>query len=279
MASKVISKETKAKAVKRISEGKSDAANEGRRIGVSAQAVRAWVRASKKDEPENKAAARKAKAAAKDPDQQPVTTSPPPPAGPAVAPPEVIPPDTQPSGGGAGASAESETPPPPATPADEVQDVEAALAAEEVEGAEVSEVEKETPPSEGGDKPESEEEEDPDFDDRAMVEMVGGLAMGLSTRGGLLFAGWKYKVDLDWDDKRLEDLYVLRPKEIAALKPCFKFLGPKIRELAGSSQTAGLAFAAGIIAQGAFDRFHAIGRVVRDAVKKAKAETAGKPAA
>jgi hypothetical protein len=112
-----------------------------------------------------------------------------------------------------------------------------------------------------------------------MVEMAGTLIMGASTRGALLLAGFRYKVELDWTDPKFENMFTLTEKEIRSLKPCFRLVGPKIRKWVGSSEFASLLFAGGVVSMGCADRYKAISAIVKKELRAQQAaRTQGKTA-
>lgn len=249
MARKVISEKLKRSIAKKFLEGR-DAKDLAKMAGVTPQAVRDWGREFKKANP---AAVEKPKAHPEPPPAPEAPKAPEPPAA---------------------SDSLVETP-----------DVAAALQAEGVKETPAPE----TPASDAPASTEKPEESSPglpsiidaedlaDMDDQAMVEMVGTLVMGGSTRAALFVAGWRYKLELDWQDPKFENMYTLTEKEIRALKPCFKYVGPKIRKLIGSSEWMSIIFASSVVGMGCMDRYKAISSMVKKEVR-AQAAARNKPA-
>lgn len=260
MARKVVAEQNKKAAVSRIVAGRSTSNDEGRRYGVSPQAVRAWVREFRSEvEGANVGSDKTRREGVHGPLQAPA---------------------------GDGGS-QNPPPPPPASggTGDERSDAERLKAAQSAAGvapaspAAPGGVGSGTPgvPASGAGSPGGGALGGaPDIGDEAICEMAGNFIMGFATRGSLFLASRKAKLKVKLTPE-LEGLCVLTDKEKAALKPAVPFLAPRIRRFIGSNENVAVAAAISVVGMGLLDRTNAVGAAVRAAVEAAP-KPAGKAA-
>lgn len=249
MARKTIAEATKKAAVGRVIAKRSTPAEEGRRYGVSAQAVRAWVR-EMREEVEREAKEAESRAGAST--AQGGSTPPAPPG---------TPPPAAPAGGDPPRKVEA---PPAAEGRSEADRLAAARAAAGLPSAAPA------APGGGGPVPSTGAPQSPaapDIGDDAVVELAGNFIMGFATRGCLFISARKAKIKVKLTPE-LEALCVLTEKEKAALRPAVPFLAPKIRAFIGSNENIAVGAALTVVGMGLLDRTAAVGAAVRDAVQR-----------
>lgn len=257
MTRKAISEATKAAAVKRVLEGKRDAKDEARRLNVTAQAVRSWVRAEERAHPRKAA----------------------PPGEPPRPPIRVTDPSELPPGDSNDPGQQRKDPPEGDRSGDPgAGDVnqERLKAANEIskvapEGNPSNRIPTTTPPPGAPEAAIAAAA----ADDENVTLMAGNTIMNWATKLGTFGTCLYYKTDIEWDDK-LEKLARLSDEEKAGLKPCAAHVAPIVREWTGGTKEAALAYAAQLLASGLLTRTMAIRTAVKEAVlesrKTAKAQ-------